>query len=93
MAIKDTHSYTYDYLSISSANIDAHYGPWTSIDGQEETSYKSWRDNNFPSGTAVVEGTLIAIQPTANDDVSLKIRSKGQWKDIGGRGSVNVTSL
>ena len=30
MAIKNTSTYPYDFRSKSSANIDAHYGPWTS---------------------------------------------------------------
>lgn len=82
MAIKDSNTFNYDFQSKSSANIDAHYGPWTSIDGSEETSYKSWRDKYGLS--TIKEGTQIAIKPNASSEVTLKIYSKGVWKDVGG---------
>ena len=61
-----------DYQIYSpAANIDANYGPWSSI--QE---YETWL------GGTVLPGTLIAIHNQATDEVTLKIYSKGEWVDV-----------
>lgn len=57
------------------ANIDANYGPWSSI-----SEYESWLRSKEISSPK--PGTLIAIHNQTTGEVTLKIYSKGEWVDV-----------
>lgn len=66
-------------ISQDTANVDANYGPWVSIE-----EYVGWLNSKANPGATIepLVGTLIAI--TDNDEVKLKVfQADGQWKSVG----------